>query len=108
MAVQVKKKFISTNIQRAISSWKATCETLSDSQLLKEIKEGLEDIKAGRVNCVRDDIKKCSTGCYGTKIVVGTGLVPVRKTHQTVTNATDNQQTDTHKGMSLRNTDNIL
>ncbi len=60
MDQQIKKKFLSPDVQKAISSWKATCETLYDHQLLKDIKEGLEDIKTGKVSCVRNDIKICS------------------------------------------------
>ena len=57
MHQRAKRKARSSKIQKAVNSWKATCETLSDPQLLKDIKEGLEDIKAGRVSRVRDDIK---------------------------------------------------
>ncbi|MEW6619061.1 MAG: hypothetical protein AB1422_06910 [bacterium] len=60
MAQQIKKKIFSPDIQKAINSWKATCETLCDHQLLKDIKEGLEDIKTGKVSRVWDDIKRCS------------------------------------------------
>ncbi|MFH1095893.1 MAG: hypothetical protein V1749_00065, partial [Candidatus Desantisbacteria bacterium] len=60
------------------------------------------------------DADKHPTGCYGTKVVVGTEPAPAKaggsslsvkriKWSQTQRN---NQQTDTHKGMSLRNTDN--
>jgi len=57
MHQRVKRKARSSKIQKAINSRKATSETLSDPQLLKDIREGLEDIKAGRVSRVRDDIK---------------------------------------------------
>ena len=40
-----------------IDSWKATAETLSDHQLLKDIKEGLKDIKAGKISKVRNKVK---------------------------------------------------
>jgi len=40
-----------------IDSWKATAETLSDYQLLKDIKEGLKDIKAGKISKVRNKVK---------------------------------------------------
>ncbi len=39
---------------KIIDSWKATAETLSDHKLLKDIKEGLKDIKAGRISRVRN------------------------------------------------------
>lgn len=32
-----------------LASWEATLEVTSDIQLMKDIKKGLEDIKAGRV-----------------------------------------------------------
>jgi len=57
MHQRVKGKIRSSKIKKAVNSWKATCETLSDPQLLKDIKEGLEDIKAGRVSRVRDKLK---------------------------------------------------
>ena len=42
---------------KIIDSWKATAETLSDHKLLKDIKEGLKDIKAGRIRRVRNKVK---------------------------------------------------
>jgi len=42
---------------KIIDSWKATAETLSDHKLLKDIKEGLKDIKAGRIRRVRKNIR---------------------------------------------------
>ncbi len=54
-----KEKILSFKTQGAIESWMTTCETLSDPELLKDIKEGLEDLKAGRISQVRDDLKKC-------------------------------------------------
>ena len=42
---------------KIIDSWKATAETLSDHKLLKDIKEGLKDIKAGRISRVRNKVK---------------------------------------------------
>lgn len=59
MSVAIKRKTTFPKIKKSINSWRATCETLSDPQLLKDIKEGLEDIKADRISKVRDDIKKC-------------------------------------------------
>ena len=43
---------------KIIDSWKATAETLSDHQLLKDIKEGLKDIKAGKISRVRNKVKR--------------------------------------------------
>ena len=42
---------------KIIDSWKDTAETLSDHKLLKDIKEVLKDIKAGRINRVRNKVK---------------------------------------------------
>jgi len=42
---------------KIIDSWKATAETLSDHKLLKDIKEGLKDMKAGRIRKVRNKVK---------------------------------------------------
>lgn len=42
---------------KIIDSWKATAETLSDNKLLKDIKEGLKDIKAGKISRVRNKVK---------------------------------------------------
>ena len=42
---------------KIIDSWKDTAETLSDHNLLKDIKEGLKDIKAGRISKVPNKVK---------------------------------------------------
>lgn len=58
MGQALKKRIVLSNVQESIDSWKATCETLSDPELLKDIKEGLEDIKVDRISRVRDDLKR--------------------------------------------------
>ena len=41
---------------KIIDSWKATAETLSDSRLLRDIRSGLKDIKAGRISRISDEV----------------------------------------------------
>ena len=52
---------------KIIDSWKDTAETLSDHKLLKDIKEGLKDIKAGRISRVRNKVK----GVWGILVKKG-------------------------------------
>ena len=54
---EYKMKKLPRKLKDSIDSWKATAETLSDPKLLKEIKQGLEDLRVGRVSRVRDKVK---------------------------------------------------
>ena len=52
MAPRVKNK----KQKHAPRSWKLTAETLADTKLARDIRDGLKDLVAGRHSRVRDDI----------------------------------------------------
>ena len=52
-----KIKKLPKKLKDSINSWKSTAETLSEPNLLRELKEGLENLRAGRVSRVRDNVK---------------------------------------------------
>jgi len=51
-----KHILLSKDKLKIIDSWKATAETLSDSRLLRDIRSGLKDIKAGRISRISDKV----------------------------------------------------
>jgi len=56
MSTQQKHILLSKDKLKIIDSWKATAETLSDSRLLRDIRSGLKDIKAGRISRISDKV----------------------------------------------------
>jgi len=45
-------------LKEKLNSWRLTALTLADKKLVKEIKQGIREIKSGRWTKVRDDLSR--------------------------------------------------
>ncbi len=45
-------------LKEELNSWRLTALTLADKKLVKEIKQGIREIKSGRWTKVRDDLSR--------------------------------------------------